>query len=108
MELPSSVVVGHLVYSVEFMTVDDVSNYDADGYCNSKLAAIKINPNQHSWVVFETLIHELGHAVNAMAHVEDDTKEEDLVLRTTPIWLTVWRDNPELLAILCRYCQAKS
>jgi hypothetical protein len=103
MDLPSRIVVAHQFYDVVEMTDEELQSEDAEGRCVIRWGKIKINPKQSDDLVLETLLHEIGHAVNAVACIDDHTTEEDAVTRTTPIWMAVWRENPALLDLLTEY-----
>lgn len=46
----------------------------------------------------DTFFHELQHAVwfTCGLHLEETVKEEDVIARSTPVWLQVFQDNPML------------
>lgn len=101
-KLPACVIVANRTFRVVAMTADERDNI-GDGVCNWSVDEIKINTDQSDINVLETLLHEVGHAVNASANITDASTEEDGVTRTTPIWMSVWRDNPDLLELLTWY-----
>ena len=45
----------------------------------------------------ETFLHEVGHGVFNICHIGDGEKEEEIITRTTKMWVAVYRDNPWLL-----------
>ncbi len=103
--LPKSVRVLHLTYTIEPYKPEELSGYD--GLCEFSEQRIRINPALPASVLFETLLHEIAHAVNGVANLKDGEFEEDHVARATPLWLCVWRDNPPLLSLLNRYATGK-
>jgi hypothetical protein len=104
-ELPKSIRILHRDYSVRYFP-DDVDP-ECDGLCEFRIGRISSVTTLSNDLILETLLHEVNHAVNFAANVDDETTEEDQVHRTTPIWMQVWRDNPELLNLLTRYCKGK-
>lgn len=101
--LPEKILVGHLVYTVRPMTADEADESGAEGICSQRRETIRVSTAQCDRLMLETLLHEVGHAINWLAAIDDSASEEDYVLRTTPIWMTVWRDNPDLLDLLLDY-----
>jgi hypothetical protein len=104
-ELPKSIRILHRDYLVQYFPED--GDHGCDGICEFRIGRISIVTTLSNDLIFETLIHEIGHAVNYAADIDDPSTEEEQVHRTTPIWMQVWRDNPELLNLLQRYCEGK-
>ncbi len=99
--LPSTVRVLHLEYDIQYFTQGE--NDGLDGQCLIGKQIIKLSPVLASVQLFETLLHEINHALNHIADLTDQCSEEDHVRRATPLWLCIWRDNPQLLILLNRY-----
>lgn len=103
-ELPRRIRVLNRTYIVKAMTTED-GEHIGDGVCNPRREIIKISLDQSNNNILETLFHEVAHAVNSAASLGDSSSEEDYVTRTTPIWMAVWRDNPELFQLLVNYVE---
>lgn len=60
-----------------------------------------IGTRQHAEQVRDTLLHECLHVVaNQTATLKNSVKQEDLILRWTPVLIAMLRDNPELVDYL--------
>ncbi len=46
---------------------------------------------------FDTVIHEITHAIWWAANVQDEDREERTVSALSSGWVQVWRDNPRLV-----------
>ena len=102
MILPPYVIVGPYKYRIIDMSAEDFD--EEEGGCNHNNLVIKVyTQNRAPEFVLDTLWHEISHAVNHVADVNDETKEEDQVTRTTPVWLQVIRDNHGLWNVLDHY-----
>lgn len=106
MFLPETIRVGPFKYNVIPMKDGESEQLDAHGSCSNKNLVIKIDKGQADQMVVETLFHEIEHAINHLADVDDKTEEEDAVRRTTPLRLAVFRDNPDLFRLLKWMCDA--
>ena len=103
MKLPKSIRVVNRVFEVREMEGDFVRCCSADGLCDHNDDVIHVNTNQSRSQVIETLLHEVGHAINAVVGINDDSTEEEFVRRSTPIWMAVWRENPELFRLFSNW-----
>lgn len=104
MELPPVIVVGATRYRVVEMTEEE-RDHVGHGVCNPAMGLIKIDMKQCDDQLLETLLHEVGHAVCSTAAITDHASQEDYILRTTPIWMQVWRENLRLMTMLGDYAR---
>ena len=102
-QLPNIVRVANATYSITTFTSEELETNDNHGHCIYHRTAIRVSTAQSDAMILDTLLHEIGHAVNHAAGLNDQSTEEDFVLRATPIWMCVWRDNPALLQLLNDY-----
>lgn len=103
MKLPPYVAIVHRTFRVVELDEDLRYCVSDDGLIDFEHDTITVNPCLSPAQVLETLLHEVGHAVHAVAAINDHSSEEEIVSRTTPIWMAVWRDNPLLLDLLCEW-----
>ena len=106
MNLPTYVAVAHRTFKVIELDEDLRSCVNDDGLIDFESDSITINTAISEAQVVETLLHEIAHAVNAVANVNDHTSEEESVTRTIPIWMCVFRDNQKLVDLLCDWIES--
>jgi hypothetical protein len=104
LRLPMKIRIGAFEWFILTMSQDDSHRFEAVGHCVPDKLTIYILTDQPSPLVFETLLHEIAHAINWTVGIKDETHEEECVSRTIQPWLSLWRDNRELLSLLTRYC----
>lgn len=105
--LPTTIRIGHIDYRVLQATEPWHRETESYGITDPERGTITIyHDNQPLPVVLETLWHEVNHAINVLTNVTDKTDEEDQVRRTSPVWLQVFRDNPQFLQMVNTYAQA--
>ena len=98
---------GPFDYRVEWTHGLKTLEMDASGMCLPEYLKIRVNHELPDQAKLECLWHEIAHAVNYVACIDDSTTEEDMVRRTSPVWLAVFRDNPELLDLLIDYSRGE-
>lgn len=103
--LPKAIRIGNRDYAVRFFEADEekLATDDLSGHVIFAAGLIRIAKGQDKTWLLETLLHEIGHAINKLADLSDSSTEEDHVLRATPLWMAVFRDNQALLHLLNRY-----
>jgi len=107
-ELPPNVRICNRDYRLRYFHDDEAESEGADGLIHYRSGLIRIQSLQDNTSILETVLHEVAHAINQVANVNsDETTEEELVTRTTPIWMCVWRDNPDLLGLVNQYAQGE-
>lgn len=100
MKIPSRIRVVNRTFAVRLMDNEAVRCSGSDGICDPIDDNIYLNTDQSESQVLETLLHEVGHAINVIVGINDDSTEEDFIRRSTPIWMSVWRDNPDLFSLI--------
>lgn len=103
MLLPDEIIIGPYTYRVRELTEEEYECDDEGGISHVNLVIRLHLRNRNPQFVLDTLLHEVSHGVNHVAGVDDDTKEEDQVTRTTPVWMQVYRDNPTFWNMLDAY-----
>ena len=93
----------HRTFRIEPLSAHESRHAWADGFCDCTQDLIRVNLELTEPRVFEILIHEVAHAVHTVAGLSDESSEEDFTLRATPVWLCVWRDNPQLAELLWEF-----
>lgn len=96
--LPKSVRVGPHIWRVELWTHLQGSASGKYGECSTQEFRISVQAEVHALSsLFDTVIHELSHAIYWAQDIADDDKEERSVTRYATGWTQVFRDNPELV-----------
>lgn len=103
MKLPKSLRIGPFDYAVRMWTDEQSKSHEADGMCSE--TTIFIRRSLEDQRMLETLLHELLHAIHDIADLGDKSDEEEFTRRSAPLLLCVFRDNPELLSLINKYCQ---
>lgn len=78
----------------------------ADGACEFEPTVISIADDMNQSRLLETVMHELTHAVNHAALIEDGASEESIADLHGKIWTQVWIVNPRFAAWWTRTCIA--
>ena len=103
MVIPKSVLIGPYTYDVSVTSGEGEDNIFESGFIDHEILIIKICGKQALQRQLETFIHEIQHGIFHVANLEDGAKEEDIVARTTPFWLGIFKDNPKLLDLIQEY-----
>jgi hypothetical protein len=99
MKLPTRIKVGHFVYRVERWRSEGEAG-DRWGECDHGELVIRLRPVIPGTQLADTLIHEILHAIHNVWGLRVGDDEERIVAVTATALLTVFRDNPKLLAWL--------
>ena len=96
--------VGPFDVEVNFIEGDDAEYMDDHGTFCRQMLLIRIN-GKLSWQNrLETLMHEAVHAIIYASGLRlDDDKEEELVSRMTPFFVSFLRDNPHFIDAIDYY-----
>lgn len=105
MLLPEKVRIGPFDYNVQSMPERESRDLHLSGHYSGRTLLIRVDREQADQVVIETLFHEVDHAIFDLAGVDDKTPVEDIITRTSPLRLAVYRDNPQLVALIEWLCQ---
>lgn len=110
MKLPEKIKVGPRTYQVICnmaswaKVVDSQNDASMWGCTKHEELNIYLYPMMSDNLKVETLVHEVSHCVNNVCGLDnelDDDKtkitEEQVVVRTAPIWLQIFRDNPKFM-----------
>jgi hypothetical protein len=96
--LPKSLRIGGCDWQIVEMVVQDSLGRNRWAECRPAALEIAISRNLPSvQKLIDTFWHEVLHAFWATYHIQDDDKEERVVLILGTAILSVFRDNPELL-----------
>ncbi len=110
---PDSLLVGNHRYRIEWLTPDEWFDRDCgqgnDGltYNDRGVILMRLLPTRQESMYQETLIHEVQHAIWATAGLpgewnagDVDDVEENLMRMTTPLLLSVLKNNPDITKYL--------
>ena len=96
---PESVLIGALTYEIRIESnLTDAVNCWA--HIRHEPQIIFLNDRNRPDRMRVALWHEIKHAVNQLANVEDETTEEAATTVQSPMELMVLRQNPDLVAYL--------
>lgn len=95
--MATTVKVCHLDYEVRLSDEIMFQGYECDGLCDKDNCVIEVANGMSDALKVETLLHEIGHAVNSVAGLTDESTEEEFVARSTPLWILVFKENPLLI-----------
>lgn len=109
---PSSVKVGLVTYQIRWLTQEEwqLGNHDENAggltYHRQQYIAVQLLPGSQEITYQEILFHEIQHAVWGISMMSaydftaaashDGDVEEAAIRMTTPIFMMVLRDNPEV------------
>lgn len=97
--------IGHIDYAVRERNLQWSITSGNDADCQFSSGVINVCTEGHCDAsVLESLWHEVSHAINRLASITDRTDEEEQVLRTSPIWIQVFRDNPGFRSLINKFC----
>ncbi len=87
--------IGYSYWPVEYdnLMIDE----EECGKCLHQQQIIKIRPEMSKAKEKEVLLHEVCHAIFTLAGLTDESSEEEVVNRITPLLLQFLLDNPDFL-----------
>jgi len=101
--LPKSVLVGSMRYSIEDMSDDMHELANALGLCDKTQLTIHIYPKQALPKLWATLWHEVKHAMHEESAINMKyDEEEEYVSNMERIECSVFKDNPTLMKNLIK------
>lgn len=101
--LPSSVRVGPFDYAIAKWDAAKAISSPNWGECSPSQMTIGLTADMPSRMrAVDTFVHEVGHAIYSAYGMEDEDKEERIVLTFARGWSQVFRDNPALLDWIAR------
>jgi len=78
-------------------------NDDDDEGTYSHGVAIELRSNQpNATFALDTLLHEINHGIYRTFGLDDKSSEESIVATMATGWTMIYRDNPTLIAWMCR------
>ncbi len=103
--LPDVVRIGPFDISI---TVKDRLNDEDDVGTYAHGIAIELRTNQHNATfALDTLLHEINHGIYRTFGLDDKSSEETIVATMATGWTMIYRDNPALIAWICRLVPTK-
>lgn len=101
MKPPKTIKVCGVIYNLDYKSEDFFTTQGCYGACCSKSRVISIWDGARSLDIGDILIHEILHACNDFAAIDDQSSEEDFARRTgSTLWTVLFVDNPKLLRYL--------
>lgn len=108
-ELPKSVRVGYLDYTIEHWTAQDASSAARYGECATMLQRIRVDTQFGLVRAANTLLHEILHAScnqGSYNSIEHPT-EEQTVSQLADVLIQIWQDNPDVMEWISKNARAK-
>lgn len=99
MKLPKKIKIGYKTYSIKPWSASDVACSEAYGCCDNDSQIIYIYDDLDDLSKFDTLLHEILHAIWNFADLPNDQEEEivnrlatwlTLVASENPAWASLW------------------
>ena len=94
MKLPESIRIGYATYTIQAWDVSNATCAEAYGCCDHENQIIYIYEGLDGLRAFDTLLHEILHAVWHFAKLPD-SEEEEIVHRLATMLTMVKDDNPD-------------
>jgi hypothetical protein len=93
---PKRVKIGWHWWDIEFRQINEFTT-DGDGLyglCNKLKKKIYVDTESHEDIQRQTLLHEILHAIWAVADIGDSEDEEETILKLSPLLMGVLIENP--------------
>lgn len=99
--------VAHVDFEIQMWTTDTATALARYGECDNHKNIIKLDPDIKGFMLLETLIHEITHAIYWYYDIQDEDIEERVVSKLGVGWAQVYRDNPELIKLISKLSKVK-